>query len=277
MESRPVAETSRWMAAARARESEREDRLFHDPLAAALAGSAGFEWLDRLEPVPWPGGPGSYSVIRTRFFDDFLLGTCQRPEVRQVVLLAAGMDTRALRLDWPTGTRLYELDLPEVLRSKAAIMEERGAKPLCERVAVEVDLESDDWPRTLLAAGYEPSRPTVWMIEGLLFYLIQETVHRLLRHVSDLSTTGGKLGLDLMNRDLFLSPTAWPLLGVLARNRTPGLFGTNDPEGLLQRHGWRATVTQPGEEGANFGRHPPPMARWMPGIPRGFLVRASRT
>jgi hypothetical protein len=114
----PIAPTSRWMAAARARESERADRLFCDPLAAALAGPEGFTWLAHLEAAAWSNGPGLYPVIRTRFFDDFVLDSCRRLGVRQVVLAAAGLDARAFRLAWPSRTRLYEMDLPEVLRGK---------------------------------------------------------------------------------------------------------------------------------------------------------------
>ena len=94
-----LATTSRWMAAARARESERADRLFDDPLAAALAGPEGFAWLEQMEAAAGSDGPGLYPVIRTRFFDDFVLDACRRLGVRQVVLAAAGLDTRAFRLD----------------------------------------------------------------------------------------------------------------------------------------------------------------------------------
>jgi len=94
------------MAAARARESERTDRLFCDPLAAVLAGPEGFGWLRDMEAAAGSDVPGRYPVIRTRFFDDFLLDACQRLGVRQVVLAAAGLDTRAFRLQWPARTRL---------------------------------------------------------------------------------------------------------------------------------------------------------------------------
>ena len=93
----PVAPTSRWMAAARARESERADRLFDDPLAAALAGPEGFAWLERMESAARSDSPGVHPAIRTRFFDDFLLDACRRSGVRQVVFAAAGLDTRAFR------------------------------------------------------------------------------------------------------------------------------------------------------------------------------------
>ena len=273
----PIAPTSRWMAAARARESERADRLFYDPLAAALAGPGGFAWLERMEAAARSDGPRLYPVIRTRFFDDFLLDSCNRLGVRQVVLAAAGLDTRAFRLDWPSRTRLYEMDLPEVLDTKEVVIDRAGAKPNCERRTVRVDLREASWAGSLLASGYRPERPSVWLIEGLLYYLTRAAVHKLLEKVGALTVTGSLLGLDVMNRGLFFSLVAWPLQAALARLGAPGRFGTNDPERLMARHGWEADVTQPGEEGANFGRWPRPMLpREVLGLPRSFLVRARR-
>ena len=274
----PIAPTSRWMAAARARESERADRLFYDPLAAAFAGPEGFAWLERMEPTAGSGGgPGLYAVIRTRFFDDFLLDACRGSGVCQVVLATAGMDTRAFRLDWPSLTRLYEMDLAEVLDAKDEVVEETGAKPNCERRTVRVDLQQEAWPEALLAAGYRPERPSVWVIEGLLFYLARTAVYELLGKVSRLTATGSLLGLDVMNRGIFFSPVAWSQQAVLAWRGAPGLFATDNPETLMAHHGWEADVTQPGEEGANYGRWPRPiLPREVPGLPRGFLVRARR-
>ena len=273
----PVSATSRWMAAARARETRRRDRLFCDPLAAELAGPEGFAWLDRTDPPGSLGGPGAYAVIRTRFFDDFLQSVCQSSEVRQVVLVAAGMDTRAFRLDWPPGTCLYELDLPEVLAAKEEVTDKAGVRAGCKRLTVGVDLKEEGWPETLLDCGYRPERPSVWLIEGLLFYLTRSTVHGLLEKVGALTTAGSLLGLDVMNRDVFFSPVAWPIQATLAWSGAPGRFGTDEPEALLSGHGWKAAVTQPGEEGAKFGRWPGLVVpREVPGIPRGFLVKAHR-
>jgi methyltransferase (TIGR00027 family) len=274
----PIAPTSRWMSAARARETERADRLFHDPLAAALAGPEGFAWLERMEAAARSDAPGLYPVIRTRFFDDFVLDACRRLGVRQVVLAAAGMDTRAFRLNWPPQVCLYEMDLPEVLDAKEEVIEAAGAKASCERHTIRVDLSQETWPEALLAVGYQPERPSVWLIEGLLFYLTRAAVHGLLGKVGALTVTGSLLGLDVMNRGLFFSPVAWPMQVALAQRGAAGRFGTNDPEALMARHGWEADVKQPGEEGANFGRWPRPMLpREVPGLPRSFLVRARRS
>jgi methyltransferase (TIGR00027 family) len=273
-----IAPTSRWMAAARAGESERTDRLFSDPLAAALAGPEGFAWLADRKTAAGSGGPGLYPVIRTRFFDDFLLDACRRLGVRQVVLAAAGLDTRAFRLEWPPGTRLYELDLPQVLDTKEDVIRASGATATCRRLTVGVDLQEASWPQALVDCGYRPERPSVWLIEGLLYYLTRPAVDGLLEKVRSLMAADSPIGLDVMNRTLFFSPAAWPMQAALAWRGAPGRFGTNDPETLMARHGFEADVTQPGEEGANFGRWPRPLLpREVPGVPRSFLVRARRS
>src|SRR5919112_4952445 len=166
----PVAQPSRWMAAARARESEHPYRLFDDPLATALAGPEGFSWLERMAPVPRFGGPALYVVVRTRFFDDLLLYASWGAGLRQVVILAAGMDARAFRLDWPPGTRLYELDRPEVLAAKDEVIARAGARPACERRGVGADLGRASWSGALSNAGHEDQAPSGWLMEGFLFY-----------------------------------------------------------------------------------------------------------
>jgi len=95
------------MTAARALERRRPDRLFDDPLAAAFAGREGLEL---------------YIVVRTPFFDDFLLSSCRSIGARQSVLLAVGMGARAFRINWASQTRLYELDRREVLVTKETVL-----------------------------------------------------------------------------------------------------------------------------------------------------------
>jgi methyltransferase (TIGR00027 family) len=274
----PVGLTSRWVAAARARESERLDRLFDDPLAVALAGSEGFAWLDDMERAqPW-GQPALYVVVRTRFFDDFLLRASLGAGVRQVILLGAGMDTRAFRLDWPPGTRVYELDRPEVIDLKDAIVSSAGAHPTCERWTISVDLGRPSWPEALLSANeYEAQESSVWLAEGLLFYMTEAAIRALLEGARVLAAPRSRLGADLVNRNVLTSPVMWPLLGTFSRRGAPGRFGTNNPEALFAEHGWEAEVTQPGQREANYGRWPYPVAhRRMAGVPRLFLVRARR-
>ena len=274
----PLGQTSRWMAAVRASESERLDRLFDDPLAVALAGPEGYGWLNRMELAqPLWGGPGLYVVVRTRFFDDFLLRRSWSAEARQIVILAVGMDARVFRLDWPPHTRLYELDRPEIFAAKEPILTRSGAQATCERHTIGVDLKRPSWSQALLNGGYEPQKQSAWLIEGLFFYMTEASVHALLEDVAALTASQSWLGADLVNRDLLRSPTMWPLLAAFARRGVAGSFGTNDPETLFGEHGWKAEVIQPGEQEANYGRWPYPVAsRKVTGIPRMFLVRAQR-
>ena len=169
-------------AAARARESARPDHLFEDPWADLLAGDAGRAFLERQDALL---ACGPASVARHRFFDDFLVDA-GRQGIRQVVLVAAGLDTRAYRLTWPAGTRLYELDDAQVLAYKQRILDDAGASPRCQRIAIAVDLR-EDWSVELLAAGFRAADPTVWIAEGLLFYLPEPAVRSLLRAMSALS------------------------------------------------------------------------------------------
>lgn len=274
-----LALTARCMAAARARESERDDRLFHDPLARDLAGEEGFRWLDVLDLAagPFGAGPSLYTVVRTRFFDDFLASALRETGARQVVLLAAGMDARAFRMDWPPGVRLYELDFPEVLAIKEALLIGLEARSGCERHAIEADLGESSWSRALLEAGYDPGEPSVWLAEGFLFYMEAASVHALLEDVGKLAAPDSRLGADVINRDLFLAPPAWPLIETFAWLGAPLRFGTNDPEALLAGHGWTARATQPGEKEAHYGRWPyPATSRNLSGFPRNFLLTAHR-
>lgn len=206
--------TSRWMAAARARESQRSDRLFDDPLSSALSGPKGFAWLDMMDFASYPlgPGPGLYSVVRTRFFDEFLAAAIREVETPQVVLLAAGMDARAFRMQWPPGTRLYEVDLPEVLESKEELLTHTDAAESCERRVVGTDLAADGWVRDLGEAGHNAEKPTVWLAEGILLYLAEPEVRGVLAGVDRLSAPKSRLGADLVNRDMFLSPSGWPIL-----------------------------------------------------------------
>lgn len=284
----PVAKTSRWMAAARARESKRPYRLFDDPLAAVLAGPEGFRWLDRMERAqPWAGpwgGPALYVVVRTRFFDDFLLRASRGAGARQVVLLAAGMDARAFRLGWPPGTRLYELDRPEVLEVKDEILARAGARPTCERRAIGADLRNPSWFEALSNAGYEAREPSVWLMEGLLFYMTEAAVRALLDDAGALAAPRSRLGADLVNEDLLASPAMQLLLatflarctGKLRRQR-PGvalgrvrLGGGSDPTRRAGRQ--LRAVALPGGTSGGAGR-PPGLLRARPARARSASHR----
>lgn len=265
-----IARTSLWVAATRALESERPDGLFEDPFARSLAGDEGFEMLRAKAAA---GGP-VFPVIelRTHCFDAWATRAAERG-IRQVVLLAAGMDSRAYRLAWPAGTRLFELDRPEVLAHKA---ERLAAPPRCERRAIGVDL-GDDWPVALLAAGFEARERTLWLVEGLLVYLEEPQVRALLARVDALSHPGSALLVDLAGRSLLEAPWMAPTLEAMRQFGAPWHFGSDEPESLLGPLGWDAEVVSVAGLGARLGRWPVPVAPGgEAGGPRGYLVEATK-
>jgi methyltransferase (TIGR00027 family) len=186
----------------RARESGRADRLFNDRYAQVFLDAA-------LGPFPAAGnglanGPFPASAdgiafyaraaVRTRFFDDYL-SAAVTAGCGQVVLLAAGLDARAFRLAWSPGTRVFEVDGPDVLSFKDTVLADRGAIARCERVTVPADL-GQDWTARLGEAGFERCRRTAWLAEGVLLYLTAGEAGRLLSRVTALSAPGSQLAFE---------------------------------------------------------------------------------
>lgn len=269
----PVSRTAQWTAAARALESEREDRIFDDPLARAVAGDTGFTLLERYRG----SAVAPFVLVRTRYMDEAITRTVEDRGIRQVVSVAAGMDMRAVRLPWPDGVTLYELDRPALLDTKAALLAEHGvsteAGPV--RTAVPVDL-AGEWQDDLRAAGFDPRQRTLWVAEGLFFFLPEEVVRGLLGTLRDLSAPGSVLIGDMTSRSTLTNPLAKGFMKILAEDGNPWLFGTDEPEEFLPACGWVVQdLKQPGEEGADFGRWPHPVPpRSLSGAPRSFLFTA---
>lgn len=273
--SHRLAMTARHTAAARARESQREDHLFNDPWAERLAGPESKEWMEQQS-----FDRGITIIVRTRFFDDFLLRAITVSSLRQVVLLAAGLDTRAYRLPWPDRTHLFEVDQPQVLEYKEQILRDSDAHPGCSRTPIAGDLTTP-WRDALLQAGFQPQQPSVWLVEGLLPYLPNEVAAHLLDEITSLGAQGSWLGFDAVNGVMLTSPWMQPLVASCAQNGTPWIGTMDDPVADLAARGWQATVTQPGEADAHYGRWPyPPLAQMMPvmpAMPRHWLVTAHKS
>jgi methyltransferase (TIGR00027 family) len=264
-----LGSTARWTAGVRAQESEREGRLFEDPWAAALAGEPGMGWVaqrtaDRVVAI----------VLRTRFFDDFLMRITHEHGIRQVVLLAAGLDTRSYRLEWPAQTRLFELDQPEVLQHKADVLESAGVRARCERQAIGVDLTAT-WEAVLLSRGFVPGQPSAWLLEGLLFYLSNDSVSSLLDRVSGLAAPGSWMGFDVINSEVLSSEWTRSWVEMQASLGAPWIGTMDDPQAFLAERGWKATITQAGAPDANYGRWLlPVIPPEMPNMPHNWLVTA---
>jgi methyltransferase (TIGR00027 family) len=265
---RGVAKTALGMARVRARESQRKDHLFDDPYAQAFVDAAPGaypedpqtgEQLAALGPLALLGAAFySHAVIRTRFYDDYLT-TAAAAGCRQVALLAAGLDTRAYRLAWPAGTRLFELDLPDVLTFKESVLTTCGAAPRCERITVPADLRAD-WPARLTAAGFDPTQPAAWLAEGLLIYLTPSEAEGMLTAVTGLSAPGTRLAFEHnpAGRDTLTAQAA----------QIPGMRtytslwkgGLADAPSWLTRHGWRPEFHGLAALSSSYGRPVPSSA-----------------
>jgi len=249
-----VSRTAVGVAALRAAESRRPDRLFDDPYAAAF-----FEAGRSALPDTSPDGPQArfgamfypQIVIRTRFYDDQLLGS----GCTQVVLLAAGLDARAFRLAWPGGTRLFELDLPEVLAFKDEVLATQDARPACERVVVRADLR-EDWAAALREAGFDPAVPTAWLVEGLLIYLSYEEAERLLTTVGELSAPGSRVTFEHRPADTpdnLIARAGAAEGGEHVTALWRGGLRDTAPE-WLAAHGWEPSTVTRAELAAAYGR-----------------------
>ena len=263
--------TAAWTAAVRAAESRRDDRLFFDPWAETLAGPEGEAWLAKRDPqstVP--------IILRTRFFDDLVLKAVAEEGIRQLVLLGAGYDTRAYRLDLPETMRVYEVDRADVLTRKQRLLDEAGAQLKCERIPVAADV-TGDWEAPLTAAGLVAGEAAIWLLEGFLFYLPSRKVSDLLARIDATAAGGSWIGFDAINELVLTSPFTRSWVEMQAAEGAPWLGTFDNPEKHLKRRGWRPQVTQFGEEGADHGRWQGPVVdRDVPDVPRFWLVSARR-
>jgi methyltransferase (TIGR00027 family) len=202
-----VGATATMVAAARAMASTVDDALINDPFAEPLVRAVGVDFFTRLvtgELRPEDLDSDSESVgmqrmtdnmaVRTKFFDEFFLGATEGG-IRQAVILASGLDSRAYRLAWPAGTTVYEIDQPDVIEFKTRTLANLGAEPTATRRTVAMDLRYD-WPSALIEEGFDPNQPTAWSAEGLLGYLPPDAQDRLLDTITELSAPGSRVAVE---------------------------------------------------------------------------------
>ena len=202
-----VGATATMVAAARAMATAAPEPVINDQFAAPLVRAVGVDFFTKLasgELRTEDLDADNVSVgmarmtdnmaVRTKFFDEFFTDAAAAG-IQQAVILASGLDSRAYRLAWPAGTTVYEIDQPEVIEFKTKTLAEFGAEPTADRRTVAVDLRFD-WPSALIAAGFDPSKPTAWSAEGLLGYLPPEAQDKLLDTITELSAVGSRVAVE---------------------------------------------------------------------------------
>lgn len=276
-----VPATALAVAHARAVETASPFPLFSDPYAEFFLAEARWSPPDRGDSAePATSALRAIAighVVRTRFLDDFVLSACASG-CTQVVLLGAGLDTRAFRLHWPPGTRLFELDVADMLAFKAKVLTDHGAVPACERVMLAADLAGEDWPSSLSAAGLRAGEPTVWIIEGLLTYFTQDHNDRLLTTLHDMSAPGSALALTLRARGDELDRQATLVDPGTRLSSVAGLWKSiapADPARWLAGLGWHAEVFTHAGKAREFGRPIPTGTDGRP-LASGYVISARR-
>lgn len=197
-----VGVTATLVAAARALASREDDPLIVDPFAEALVRAVGIETLTRALDGGAPLADQDAArllidviAVRTKFFDDFFLEATQESGIRQAVILASGLDSRAYRLPWPTNTTVFEIDQATVIDFKSRVLSDLGASPAAKRRSVGVDLR-ENWPAALRDHGFDDTSPTAWIAEGLLIYLPPDAQDRLFDNITALSAPGSQIATE---------------------------------------------------------------------------------
>ncbi len=243
----------------RAEESGRPDRLFNDPYARLFVDAAGVDW-SRWSNAPATGWGllellADQVAVRTRFLDEASLEATQSG-CGQVVIVGAGMDTRAFRLNWPADTRVFDVDVADVLAFRSTALAKVRAVPRCHHVEVAADLNGD-WATALYEAGFQPQLPTVWLAEGILYSLSASEADRFLRTLTGLSAPGSVLAADhIEDWDTLRAARA----AISAELVTLWRGGpTGGPDSWLRGHGWQPTVREIDAVAVAYGR-PVPLA-----------------
>jgi methyltransferase (TIGR00027 family) len=254
-----VGATATMVAAGRARATR--DGLIDDPFAEPLVRAVGVDFMTRWAvgeldsaEVDVPGAPWGMQrmtdmmAARTRFIDAFF-AEAGAAGIRQVVILASGLDARAYRLAWAAGTTVFEIDQPEVIAFKTPTMAELGATPSAEVRNVSIDLRND-WPAALRQAGFDAGRPAAWAAEGLLGFLPAEAQDRLLDQVTELSADGSRLVAEVFLNSgvsgdaLNAASEKWRENGLEIALGDLGFPGErNDAATYLAERGWRPVRT----------------------------------
>ncbi len=297
-----VGATALGVAAARAAETEAVEPLIEDPFARVFLDSVGTGmWsvfsgdavpdeltdIDPDMPVRWQAMV-DYMAARTAFFDQFFRSAADAG-IRQAVILAAGLDSRAWRLPWPDGATVYELDQPKVLEFKSSTLRKRGAQPKAHHVSVAVDLRQD-WRQALREAGFDPSSPSAWSAEGLLPFLPASAQDLLFERIEELSAVGSRVAVEATSSDFFNPERLERQREQMRRHREIAAqlnrFEVPDFQDLwyveehadvgdwLRAHGWRASVETAEQLMARYGRHVPENVEDT--RPRSLFVTAER-
>lgn len=220
--------------------------------------------------------------VQTRFFDDFFMAAGDAG-LRQAVIVAAGLDSRAYRLEWRSDTRVFEVDLPKVLDFKTRVLNEHGVEPKASRTEVPADLRTD-WPTPLQQSGFDPHHRSAWSVEGILPYLNDDAQNALFARIDELCAPGsrlaiGALGSRLDHEQLTALEASHPGVDMSGSVDFSALtYDTKtDPAAWLATHGWAVEpVRNTLALQAGYGMTPPEVDIKLDGFMRSQYITATK-
>jgi methyltransferase (TIGR00027 family) len=187
-----------------------DQRVCNDPLAIHFLSP---QVLDRFKGpfrrtiARWvmnyfyPGVNGAV-VARVRFMDD-RLNACIQKGLEQLVIIGAGYDTRAYRLNIPDNSlRVFEVDQPATQQVKISKLKSFLSEIPGYVSFVPVDLEREKLEDKLLASGYDENQKTLFLMEGLVMYLPGAVFDELLMFIAGRSGKGSAVVFDYLPRSM---------------------------------------------------------------------------
>jgi methyltransferase (TIGR00027 family) len=295
-----VGATALGMAAARAHETAKAQPLFSDPYARIFLDEAIRAGGDRPSATPQQLLDGSdpqfearkralmdYAASRTAYFDRFFV-QANAEEVRQVVVLGAGLDSRPWRLPWIPGTVVYEIDQPQVLEFKINTLWTHNVGPACEYRPVPIDLRSE-WPKALKDNGFDPTKSSAWSAEGLLSYLPSAARLSLFDRIHACSAPGSRIAIETAStktldpqsirqrRTMAAAQDADSAAGRSDLREIRALWFADEGDNFadwLARNGWQVDSVEAGDLMARCGRAPAANAEHA--VPHSAFVEGIR-
>ncbi len=208
-------------------------------------------------------GLAGHAVLRMDAIDR-ALGRGLSDGCRQVVVLGAGFDTRAWRLQSLSGCHFVEVDLPAIQSIKQRRL--ATTTPLTPVVFAAADLSETPLPEALSTTGHDPSRPTVWIWEAVAAYLPRATVLDTVDGIAELSAVGSHLAMTVAHPDLIGSGPVSSVLSPAAKGLFAGIgeplrstFEDADITTVLQDAGFQGVRCSGADQWArDAGRAPVP-------------------
>jgi methyltransferase (TIGR00027 family) len=239
-DERAASQTAIMVAAYRGRASASPNPICNDPWALELAGAEG-EALSRRWDAHSPSME-LWMALRTRYIDDSVARAIDRG-IGQVVILGAGLDTRAARLA-RSGVRFFELDQPASQLQKRERLSRFEGYPIDAATFVPCDFERDDFVRLLESAGLRRDLPSCFVWEGVIYYLIEAAARSTLERLASEFDPSSLLIFDYLNSKMARSSPRLrdedrAMKEIIDELGEPMRFGIDDPTPLMADSGYR--------------------------------------